>query len=117
MGVLLWWGVEGNTVSMSDRIKLENIHTGLFDRQTGDEKTVITTEYKCSNCHHLVRQQDQYCWRCGESIQDSALVEHWHKSKVLNEAQFQQAKTMSAKDLKNVWESLPEVNPPRKVRI
>lgn len=57
-------------------IKLENIKAE-FDRQTGKEKTELTTEYVCGNCRHLVQPTDKFCWRCGEPLEKSSEVEHY----------------------------------------
>jgi hypothetical protein len=49
-------------------IKLENIVSKGFNRQTGKQETESMIEYVCDKCRHLVEIQDKYCWKCGDTL-------------------------------------------------
>lgn len=59
-----------------NKIKLENVHGLKFNPQTGQPELPFTEEYVCENCRHIVGREDKFCWACGESLQDSSLIEH-----------------------------------------
>ncbi|MBA7617111.1 hypothetical protein ES703_24422 [subsurface metagenome] len=70
---------------MAKVIKLENI-------QPKDGVEQLVDEYACENCRHLINPNDKTCWQCGEKLEQSELVEHYHKGEKLNEGQFKSLK-------------------------
>lgn len=96
---------------MSDKIKLENIVRGRkeakhehpcsrlarFCPECGEDLTeeVITTEYVCSGCRHLVGADEKFCPSCGEPLVASGNVEHYgRKDQLISEAEFQVKKKL-----------------------
>jgi hypothetical protein len=73
---------------MADKIKLENIVPAGFDTENGDEFLNITVEFTCGNCRHLVGEADKFCGMCGEKLEDTGKIEHWHKGTQLTEQEF-----------------------------
>lgn len=93
---------------MSHRIKLENIHEGEYNRQTGAMTPIVTIEYTCSTCRRIVNASDKFCFFCGESLTDSTSIEHYHGNKRLDERQFATAKTLTGKPFKNFVGAIPD---------
>ena len=83
---------------MSKIIKLENIvkvDGSNFDRQTGKPITEkVTEEYVCEGCRHLVGATDKFCWQCGEPLEESSKVEHYHKGEKLSGTKFKERKAL-----------------------
>lgn len=74
---------------MADRIKLENIKDLSYDRASGKSKAKVTIEFACSNCRHLVEAENNFCWQCGERLEPSGEVEHYHKGEKLTDEEYQ----------------------------
>lgn len=91
---------------MRQRIKLENSHGVVHDRQTGEPVIDITVEYVCEHCRELVNETDKYCWKCGEELQDTGLVEHHVGGGQINHSHFQQMKALPAKDIEAFLDSV-----------
>lgn len=72
---------------MVKKIKLENIVQAGFDRENGDEFLNITEEYVCNNCRHIVEREDNYCWKCGKTL-DEESVEHYQAGEKLSDDDF-----------------------------
>lgn len=66
---------------MAEIIKLENIN-----KVDGREQFV--EEYVCGNCRHLVEPNAKTCWQCGEKLEPSGEIEHYHKGVKLSVARF-----------------------------
>ena len=62
-------------------VKLENI-------QLKDDKEEITEEYVCEGCRHLIQPADKSCWQCGQPLEPSSEVEHYHQGEKLTKEQF-----------------------------
>jgi len=77
---------------MANIIKLENIKDAGFSPATGKQAKEITEEYVCEACRHLVDREAQFCWQCGEKLQLSALVEHYHQGERLTSEKFEEEK-------------------------
>jgi len=77
---------------MVKRIKLENIISRGFDRQTGELIKEETLEFVCEACRHLVSQNDKFCWQCGGKLEVSDLTEHYYKGEKLTDEQFNEVK-------------------------
>ena len=74
---------------MAKIVKLENINAIKGTRQ---EQYV--EEYVCSNCRHLINPDDKTCWQCGERLEQSSLIEHYHRGERLAEGEFQKRKKL-----------------------
>jgi len=74
---------------MAKRIKLENIVSYGFNRQTGKLIEEETLEFVCKACRHLVSQDDKFCWQCGEKLEASDLVEHYYKGGKITDEEYQ----------------------------
>lgn len=79
---------------MSKIIKLENLIPANYDQASGKESSRETTEYVCGACRHLVRVTDKFCWQCGIGLEQSSVVEHYHKGKKLTKAEFQERRKL-----------------------
>ena len=93
---------------MANRIKLENIFSGDFDRQTGQANIKLTAEHICEVCRHLVELTDQFCFFCGDQLMASAHTEHWNHGKKLDEAQFTTAKGLQGKAFEDMMDAIPD---------
>lgn len=69
---------------MAEIIKLQNIQK----KHREDKEEQLVEEYVCSNCRHLVEATDTACWQCGEKLEPSGEIEHYHKGVKLSVAQF-----------------------------
>ncbi len=56
------------------------------------EEEVIIDEFICENCRHLVGENEKFCWSCGNPLETSLVVEHWHKGKKLPDEEFEKRK-------------------------
>ena len=74
---------------MAKRIKLENIVSRGFDRQTGKLIEKETLEFVCEACRHLVNQSDKFCWQCGGKLEVSDLTEHYYKGEKVTDEKYQ----------------------------
>ena len=79
---------------MAKIIKLENLVSANYDRETGKELLRETVEYVCKSCRHLVSPSDKVCWQCGRKLTPSSLVEHYYKGKQLTEDEFSKRKEL-----------------------
>ena len=78
---------------MAKRVKLESIDTAGYNPSSGEViLREVTEEYVCENCRHLVGRGDRFCWQCGEQLQPSALVEHYHRGERLTSEKFEEEK-------------------------
>ena len=75
---------------MAKMIKLENITERGYDRATGKPVMEVTRQQICEACHHLVNEEDKFCWQCGGNLEQSDLVEHYHKGERLTNGQFEE---------------------------
>ena len=73
---------------MVEIIKLENIETDGFDRNTGKPMEKIIEEYVCEACRHLVNKDDKFCRQCGAKLEPSSRVEHYFEGKKLTNKEF-----------------------------
>ena len=74
---------------MAKRIKLENIVSRGFDKQTGEETKEETLEFVCKACRHLVSQDDKFCGQCGAKLEVSDLTEHYYKGEKVTDKEYQ----------------------------
>ena len=74
---------------MAKRIKLENIVSRGFDRQTGKLIKEETLEFVCGICRHLVNQDDKFCWYCGAKLEALDLTEHYYKGEKVTDKEYQ----------------------------
>jgi len=79
---------------MAKIIKLENITDMSFSPVTGKQVEKVTEEYVCENCRHLVGRDDRFCWQCGERLEPSARVEHYHAGERLTDKKFEEEKKL-----------------------
>lgn len=93
---------------MVDKIKLESIMHKRYDKQTGKPVLEEVTEFVCSNCRHLVEQDDSYCWSCGSKLTSISKVEHYVLNKLLTDDEFGQAKLKSSQDLQKFIKGIPD---------
>ncbi len=77
---------------MANRIKLENIVGRGYNRITGEFMEKIIEEFVCENCRHLVNIEDKFCWQCGGRLEQSNLIEHYHKGERLTDEEYQRRK-------------------------
>lgn len=82
---------------MPHRIKLENIVSKGYDRQSGKAIIIETSEYVCGGCRHLVELDDVYCWRCGEVLEQSNIIEHHSQGQQLTDAEFHERRKLCHK--------------------
>ena len=92
----------------SNKIKLENIHKGSYDRQNGKLTVAVTTEYVCENCRRLIASTDVYCYFCGKVLQNSSKTEHYSSGRKLTDQQYNVAKTLSDENFENYIKNIPE---------
>lgn len=72
---------------MAKIIKLENIQP-----PKKGEAEQPTEEYVCGGCRELVGKDDKVCWQCGEKLEPSEMVEHYHKGEKLSNSKFKERK-------------------------
>lgn len=93
---------------MSDRIKIENIHGGEYNRQTGAMIIKATTEYVCSACRRFVNEIDKFCFFCGAELMDTTIIEHYSHGKQLTDQQYNEAKILTGKNFTDYIKAIPE---------
>ena len=79
---------------MAKIIKLENIKDASFSPVTGKYTNEVAEDYVCEACRHLVGRDDNFCWQCGERLEPSALVEHYHAGERLTGEKFEEEKKL-----------------------
>lgn len=98
---------------MSQKIKLENSHGVEYDRETGEPYLSVTEEYVCDKCRHIVKQPDKFCWRCGEQLEDTGMIEHHAGAFQVTHDQFLHMKQLHPKETPAY---LSEIVPKKKTR-
>jgi len=108
-----------------DKVKLENIRQtqkahpqhkteprDIFCRTCGQElvEEIVTEEYVCSGCRHLVGIDDDFCWFCGSKLEQTGRVEHYHRGKQLTDGEFvtKKAKVLNNERLSGKESPIPE---------
>jgi len=64
---------------------------------------VIINEYICEYCHHVIGENDKYCFHCGEELNRLAPIAYWCNNNELDKASFTnlvEALKLSKEDVK-----------------